>query len=501
MNGLDQTVLKNTYERLIAEQRFSEALGLCDEAIQKNAADAALYFYRGAVQIQLKRYEEAVSNFERAITLNPNLTEVYVNQGWLHQRHGRIEEAIRCYQKALDQNPNQSGALSNLSGVYVFLERYEEALTLLQRLMAIQPNMPGLYVNLGTLASNLGERDAALEYLNIALSLDPSNAKVHWNRALVWLKHGDYTQGFSELEWRWCLPDYQSLNIQKPRWDGSPAPDKTILVLAEGGYGDTFQFYRYLPWIRQQCGRVIFYCQPGTASLFMQSQGDEQIIEQEWHLPEYQTLPEYDMYIPIMSLPALCKTTLNTIPASVPYLRVSACAEQFWKQLFHPYSHVFKVGLVWSGSDVNIHGRNRSCPIACYDALNDLISHQDIRFFSLQTGLDALGSTLNKGNQQSTLSITDLQEHLTDFHQTAAAICQLDLVITIDTAVAHLAGALGKPVWVLLPYASDWRWLHHCQDSPWYPTMTLFRQSKPKDWPGVLSQVRTALVQMFTAQG
>jgi len=454
--------------------KLEESIEIYSEALRIRPDFTEAYFARGSSGMILCRYKEALEDFQQAIILNPNFAEAYVNMGLVNQDQGLLDQALFFYQIALSINPRQIDALLNMSGVHIRQGHYDKALDLLQQLLNLAPELVEAYANLGVLYYEQGQFAEALKYFDHALTLDPNHVNAHWNRSHVWLKQGNFIKGWPDHEWRWLLQFAKPVNIDKPDWNGSPQPDATIMVYAEGGYGDTFQFYRFLPWLKKQCRRVIFYCQPGTTSLFKQCSVCDEVIEQG------NPLPDFDYKVPIMSLAYLAQTTLETIPQDVPYIQADPKLVQDWQTFFSAYSGP-KIGLVWSGSVTNPNGYSRSFDVA---QLEPLKQFQNFHFFSLQKGPNAL-------TDHST--IIDLNERLTDFHQTAAAIQNLDLVISVDTSVAHLAGALKRPVYLLLHYVSEWRWLQNRPDSPWYPTLRIFRQHTHSDWTSVIADVCQAL--------
>lgn len=297
---------------------------------------------------------------------------------------------------------------------------------------------------------------------------------------------GDFVRGWQEYEHRWTLSENhgRQREFAAPRWQGGELAGRTLLLHAEQGLGDTLQFVRYAPLLVRRGARVIVLCQPPLKRLLMEMEGISVVADDE-------PLPEFDLQLPLLSLPRAFGTTLATIPAEVPYLRADPVDVRAWGRKLDDKDH-FKIGLVWAGNRRHLNDRNRSCTL---DAFAPLAAVSGIRLYSLQK--DAAAAEIQ--NAPATMRLVDVGKELVDFADTAAAITCLDLVITVDTAVAHLAGALARPAWLLLPFAPDWRWMLAREDSPWYPSLRLFRQNQAGDWSGVLTAVMNALQQQLPA--
>ncbi|MCH8036190.1 MAG: hypothetical protein IIC53_03595, partial [Proteobacteria bacterium] len=312
-----------------------------------------------------------------------------------------------------------------------------------------------------------------------ALDIEPDYADAHHNFSLTLLLQGDFPNGFEQYEWRRRTKMCPRRVFAQPEWDGGPFPGRTLLLHAEQGLGDTLHFIRYAPLVRDLGGRVVIECQKPLADLLGSVAGIDAIV------PEGNPLPPFDLHTPLLSLPHLLGTTEATVPTAVPYLSPEPGAVEVWRHRVGRGEEL-KVGLVWAGSPGHKNDRNRSISL---ERLRPLLDVPGIRFFALQVGERA--SDIEAVGLQGL--IDDISPDLNDFADTAAALSVLDLLISVDTAPAHLAGALGRPVWLLLPFVPDWRWMMDREDSPWYPTMRLFRQPMRSDWLSVIHRIGNEL--------
>lgn len=322
-----------------------------------------------------------------------------------------------------------------------------------------------------------------------ALEEKPDFAEARWNMGLTCLLSGNFIEGWEGYEWRWEKPDYKKFKRDFPKfiWQGEELKGQRILLHAEQGYGDTLQFIRYVPLVDARNARVIVECPRDLTKLLGNIDGVSRVVARN------DPLPEFDLHCPLMSLPKVFGTTLDSIPSKIPYLNADPDLIRTWKGRISSNIMKFKVGLAWSGNPEHQNDRNRSCAL---EILSPLAQVKNVQFFSLQKGR---GSEEVKSPVQG-LGMIDLTDQIQDFSDTAALIENLDLVVSVDTVVAHLAGALGKRVWTLLPYSPDWRWLLEREDSPWYPTMHLYRQPKPGDWTAVIQRATADLEDLVFAQ-
>ncbi len=417
--------------------------------------------------------DAAQFHFQEAIRLQPDDAHAYGNLGNVLQVQKKWEDALACYQKVLQLWPDCASVYGNMGNIYFAQDKFEEAMTCYQQVLRIQPEDAQTFRQMGHLSLAQNNLEAALQHCRQALHLQPNNAEIHFSSAMILLKSGFLREGWQAHEWRMGTRDI-IIELPRPRWDGTPLLGRRLLVHWEQGFGDTLQFIRYLSLIKG--GTVILVCQPALVTLLDKVAGVHKLIV----VNEAQELSQvaFDVWTPLLSLPNLFATTLETIPAHVPYLYPDWKKVEKWRSRFS-YQQL-NVGIVWAGSPGHENDGKRSCSLTHFAPLAKLSS---LALFSLQKG-DAAGQLVPEG-----LHLTSLTQELTDFSETAAVIACLDLVISVDTAVAHLAGAMGKPVWVLLPFASDWRWLMNREDSPWYPTMRLFRQQRLGDWEEVFVRV------------
>jgi tetratricopeptide (TPR) repeat protein len=383
------------------------------------------------------------------------------------------------FDKAIALDPAHAGAHHNRGAVLHRLDRFEEAVASFDRAIAVSTTYANAFYHRGRALRELQRHDEALASYRQAIALDPDNAAAHWEAGLIALSHGDFAAGWQDYEWRFKVEEIASpRDLAQPQWRGdAPLVGRTILLHAEQGLGDAIQFVRYAPLVAARGAAVILEVQRPLAALIQGMTGVSKLIRHG------EPLPEFDLHCPLASLPLAFATTRDTVPAPIP-MRPPAERIAAWRARLPAATP--RVGLVWSGDARRKNDRNRSMP---FEMLAPLIATAGIRFVSLQK--EAREADLQALRRCD--SVIDLAAQLEDFADTAAAIALLDLVIAVDTSVAHLAGSLGMPVWILLPITVDWRWLIDREDSPWYPTARLFRQDSPGDWPSVIARVRQEL--------
>jgi len=467
-------------------------IGQLDEAIaalrQALALDPRLpdvYNHLGQALREQGRLDEAIATFRQAVALKPDLPEAFNGLGIALRDQGHLDQAIAACRQAIALKPHYPEAYGNLGNALRDTGHLDDAIAAYRHAIALNPVLPETHNNLGAAFQSQGQLDEAIAAFRHAIALNPSYPEAHDNLALLLLVRGDFDQGWKEYEWRWLCKSFPSPRWRgvQQQWDGSDLTHRTILLHAEQGFGDTLQFIRYMSHVAARGGKVFVLCPPELRRLLQGTPGVEQ-----W-LSAGEPLPPIDVHCPLLSLPLAFGTTLQSIPHIVPYLKADAEGVEWWrKELADRHRH-FKVGLVWAGNPRHQNHRNRSVSLA---ALAPLAQVQGVSFFSLQKG----AAGLEAKNPRPELKLIDRTAELRDFADTAALIAQLDLVISVDTAVAHLAGAMGKPVWTLLPFVPDWRWLLEREDSPWYPTMRLFRQPSIGDWDSVIGRVSEALAEV-----
>ncbi|NJM27420.1 MAG: tetratricopeptide repeat protein, partial [Pseudanabaena sp. RU_4_16] len=365
-------------------------------------------------------------------------------------------------------------------------DRLQKGAASIQKALEINPQNAETHSNLGYCHSLLGNIKKAIAHYRQAIALNPNFVDAHKNLGLALLTLGDLRQGFIEYEWRWQSTAFQQGNPLPPfsLWDGEDLLGRTLLVYCEQGLGDAIQFSRYIPLLLARGGNIVIECPGSLARLFSEIEGINIAKENT-------PMRRGDLCMPLMSLPRVLDETLETIPARVPYLSVPSQAKADLDLDIFNRADRFKVGIVWASKVDHATSRDRSCPIA---KLKPLLDIPEISFYSLQKEVSKEEREIfDRLLQQYPNNLHDLSDRLNDFADTAAIVEHLDLVISVDTAVAHLAGALGKPTWVMLPFVSDWRWMLDREDSPWYPTMRLFRQQRHGDWDTVMARLVEAL--------
>jgi tetratricopeptide (TPR) repeat protein len=500
--------------------RGEEALVCYDTAAALNPDFAGVHTNRGKVLRELGRYADALRCHDRVISLKPDFAEAHNNRGNALRDLGRFEEALASYNRALALRPDFAEAHANRGSALADLGRYTDALSALDRGIALKPDHADAYDDLGAILAGLGQHGEAIFQFDHALALRPNRARshtnranalrdrgrheeamvhygaalaarpdfadAHWNQALCQLAMGDYTNGWRGFEWRWQSERAEARReFPGPCWLGDfPIDGKTIFVHAEQGLGDILQFCRYVPLLAQRA-RVVLESPPELTRLLGTLPGAAKIVTRG------EPLPDFDAWVPLMSLPLAFATMMDSIPAPIPYFHADPERTANWTRRLAALPGR-KVGLVWAGSPRrneprgDLMDRRRSLPLGSFAPLTTV---EGISLVSLQKGEPAAQARTPPDG----MTLHDRSDELADFADTAALVQALDLVISVDTAVVHLAGGLGKPVWVLNRYDQCWRWLRDRTDSPWYPTARLFRQHAPGDWCGIIEDIVRAL--------
>jgi tetratricopeptide (TPR) repeat protein len=494
--------------------RLDEAVVCYRKAIELDPASAAIQNNLGNTHIARGRPDEALACYQRALEIEPDYPEAYNNLGNALGLQGQLVEAITCFCRALELRPDYPDAYNSLGNALREDRRLEEAVDCYRRARDLKPDYPEAHYNLGNVLREQGQLDDAVgcfrnaldlrpdyvdAYINLgsalaeqrkldeaaacytkALQRVPDLPDAHFNRGLVLLAQGDLAAGWAEYEWRWKMPQMIQADrcFARPRWRGEAAEGQTLLIHAEQGFGDTIQFCRYARLAAERGLRVIMAVPKPLVRLLSDLPGADLVVD------EGEALPDFDLYCPMLSLPSAIGTTIANIPSAGAYLRAEEALVTAWRaRLATSVSQRPRVGLVWAGNP-----RNYSPALAAVDRrrsidpgrLAAILQLPELHFFGLQKGGPA---------PPADVPLIDFMHEVTDFADTAALIANLDLVISVDTAVAHLAAAIGKPVWLLDRFDSCWRWLSGRRDSPWYPTLRLYRQPSPGDWDTVLAEV------------
>ncbi|MGD0460888.1 MAG: tetratricopeptide repeat protein [Tepidisphaeraceae bacterium] len=461
--------------------RADEAIAAAQQAVKLKPDFAAAHFNLARWLHEESRLDEALAAYRQATRFDPRHVLAHNNLGIALREKGLFDQAIASFRQALSLRPDLAEIQNNLANALRDNGSPHEAIDLYHRALALRPDLAVTHNNLGIAFYNTCQPDQAIAAYRQALQLAPDYAEVHHNLATAFLIKGDFNHGLPEYEWRWRWKGMapQRPEYSKPRCEAAAFNGKTILLHFEAGFGDTIQFVRYAPMVAARGARVILDCQPELIRLLRTLPGIDQLV------PAGAPLPPFDERCGLLSLPLVFGTTLESIPAPIPYLKPDPELTAKWADRLPP-SGELKVGIVWAGNPIHTKDRTRSLRLSM---LAPLAKVPRIQFYNLQKGPSAAQLT----DSPHPLHLIDFAPELTDFADTAALIANLDLVIASDTAVAHLAGAIGKPLWLLLPFAPDWRWLLNRDDTPWYPTMRLFRQSTLGDWPGVMERVAQAL--------
>jgi len=436
----------------------------------------------GNALYQSGRTAEAKVCFQRAIVLRSEHAGAHNALGVALKAQGEMPAAVAAFERALQLDPGLDEARGNLGNALKRLGLLDQAIAHYREALAQRPDNASVWTNLGSALQQQGDIEGALAAFDHALTIAPDMPEAHWNRALACLLIGDYERGWPEYEWGFAAGARPLNERAYPRWRGESLPGKTLLVSAEQGLGDTLQFVRFLSAAKARVGKLVLECQPELLTLLAQCGGVDQVLPST--TPD-SAMPEITARVPLMSLPGLLGVTLGQLPGPSPYL--FAEQESLRRIASFISAGKFKVGIVWAGSPSHQDDSNRSCELPLFERLTQV---PGVQLYSLQKGARA------QDIDRAGFSIVDLAPLINDFTDTAATIAALDLVVTADTAVAHLAGALGRTTWVLLPFAPDWRWGLARTDSAWYPATHLFRQSQRGQWRPVLEQVAQALAKL-----
>ncbi len=473
----------NMADTLQSQGQYPAALENCKKAIQLQPALAGAYYNLANILRQQGRHDEAIENYQHVIRLKPDFAMAHGNLAVTLKEHGRNAEAVESYKQAIRLMPADATLRHDLGTVLKDCQRCDEATESYKQAIRLKPDYPKAYNSLGVAMKECNRCPEAIENYEQAIRLKPDYADAHWNRSLALLLSARLAEGWKEYQRRY--DDLNTINYpyynQNTLWNGSSFAGKTLLVRYQQGLGDNIQFARYLPMVKERGGKVIYETKKPLTNLLRPLDGIDELVEVS---SNGRPAASFDLHISLMDLPRIFGTTIETIPSNVPYLYADPAKAQVWRNRIPPKD--LTVGILWAGAPAHRNDRNRSCTLADFAPLAEI---DGIQLYGLQKG--------DAPNQADTspaeIIAANLGEEFEDFTDTAAAIENMDLVVSVDTAVLHLAGAMGKPTWALLPFAPDWRWMLERQDSPWYPTMRLFRQKRPGCWPDVFADVKKEL--------
>jgi len=507
VNSYTATVYFQQAASLLKRGLFAESEAYLHEVLRFWPDHAGTLNNLGTAVWQQKRVQEAELLYRRALALEPNGFGILNNLGNALWEQGRHAEAIPLYHQALEIQPDAWETQMNLGVALSDHGDFEEALAWIRAALRSQPDSPEAIDNLGMTLARQGNLEEALVCYEQALRLRPDFPEAHRNRAFAWLARGDFERGWPEYEWRLKCRNHRELTFNCPQWAGQDLAGRSILLHTEQGLGDSLQFIRFAAMVKQRGGRVVVSCPPPLVRLLAMCPYVDGVLS------EHPPVPDWDFHAPLMSLPAIFGTTWATLPAETPYLFVDDAAIGRWRPVVsraldeetvgpagrtRDPGRIFTIGIAWQGNPRNRVDRWRSFPLTEFAHLAEL---PGVRLVSLQKGegTEQLAALAGRFPVAVLDDPARDAEDRRDFLDTAAVIRQLDLVITPESAVAHLAGGLGVRVWVALAAVSDWRWLLDREDSPWYPTVTLFRQTTPGDWEGVFRRMAWILGQERTA--
>ena len=474
---------------LLEQSQPQAALTHYDQAVAAFADFYQCHFNRAGLLKSLQRLPESLAAYDKTIAIKADYAEAHANRGVVLQELTRWDEALASYDRALALRPDHTEWQLNRCAVFKALGRWDEALASCERAIALRPDSADAHFGRGTILAEVGRHDETLEEYERAVALKSDFAEAHYNRALALLLRGDYERGWPSYEWRW--KNYAKLSLEKrnfkqPLWLGETSlAGKRLLVYSEQGLGDAIQFARFITAIVRLGATIVAEVQSPLVSLLRTLEGVSEVVA------DGDPLPPFDYHCPIMSLPLALKNTLRTIPQTVPYLHGDPAKVAAWRTRLSERNRP-RIGLVWSGNPKQGNDRNRSFQ------LTNWIGHlpREFGYVCLQKEVRPTDATTLAANPW----IARFENELRELSDTAALCECLDLVISVCTSVAHLSGALGRPTWVMLPFNADWRWLIDRTDSPWYPTVRLYRQHAIGDWSGVHTRIAADLRAKFSTR-
>ena len=468
--------------QLHAAGKLRDAEALYRQVLQREPLNPDALHHLGLIALQAGQPEPGIELMRRSIAIKPTVPFFHMNLGAAFHAVGRFPEAIAAFERGVQLNPNDAAAHHSLGLAHEKLYDYDRARAYYRRAVELDPKHAPSYYNLGVIAEYHGEYDESLRLLDKAIELKPDYALARTSRATDLLRREKFEEGWREYEWRWRLPQFrQDLpDPRKPIWTGDSLTGRTILLRCEQGMGDTIQFVRYASLVKERGPKkLILLSQPALTRLMKRATGVDEVVAQG------AAIPSYDVQVPLLSLPRIFKTDIGTIPANVPYIAAEPDRVSAWRDKLAGDANL-KVGLVWSSNPGHPLARFRTTTLSAFAPLAQI---PGLTFYSLQKGEPAKQSA----SAPAGMKLIDRTDELTDFAETAALLENLDLVVTVDTAVAHLAGAMGKRTFTIVPFLSDFRWFRDRHDSPWYPSMRLFRLRSMYGWDEAISRAAEAL--------
>ncbi len=454
--------------------RHEDAEALCRLLLLHIPQDNQLLFLLGMVLQKLGRSAEALTFLETAERLQPKSAKVLNSLGFVHQSLTNHERAIEYYTRAIELGMNAADTYYSMGNACHQLGDIERAAMLFRKAVELKPQDVASWNNLGKCLNDSNRLEESIQTYDRALAIDPSYAMARYGRAVTLLAAGRLREGFREYN-HWRTHGIKPRQFPQPEWQGEPIREQTLFLHAEQGFGDAIMYARFLPEVRRRASRVILECRPELKTFFTHCAVADVVIAYD------ETIPPFDYFSSVASLPGIFGTVLDTIPHETPYLKISAT------EILPPApAGLLKVGVVWAGNPLHHNDAARSMR---FEDFAPILLVPGVAFYSLQLPVRAQ----DEAGFRSLANVVEVSGRFKSFLETAAIVAQLDLVIAVDTAMAHLAGALGRPVWTLLPFAPDWRWMLNREDTPWYPNMRLFRQKQRGEWQPVVARVAEEL--------
>ncbi|MEX0677593.1 MAG: tetratricopeptide repeat protein [Pirellulales bacterium] len=470
---------------LAGQKNFHEAADSFRRAVEHKPGNAEAHYNLALALQHQNKFEEAEADYRRALELNPQYVHAHNNLAIVLGEQERLDEAEAAFRKTIQVAPDHADAHANLADLLLKRNRPEEAEHCCRRALALSADLTGAQYDLAVALGAQNKRDDAAACYRKTIELAADHVDAHVGLSSMLLLGGSLAEGWPEYEWRLKHKDMPKSPLPRPQWQGESLAGRTILLRAEQGAGDAIQFVRYAGLVKQQGCTVLVGCTPNLKRLLATFPGLDGAVVSG------QPLPHYDVHLPMLSLPGIFGTTLETIPAKVPYLFPDEASIAEWRDELGD-EQALSIGIAWQGNPAQRRDEFRSIPLARFGGV---AGTRGVRLYSLQFGVGR-----EQLNDAADWPLTDFGDRLGDFHHTAALIRNLDLVISCDSAPAHLAGALGVPVWLVVPFAPDWRWMLDRADSPWYPTMRLFRQTRAGDWESAFRQIDEELARLVEAK-